>query len=177
MAFLRNVTIAGSLWLTLTPGISADVGEKFEQAEKFAWRQNWTKARPLYEQASKEYEAKGEARGTAAAKIGWILSSIYTASSKELLEELEREFRKPVVAQDLESAAQILGGQSLSGRTARSAGGTPSLEPGSGDRASPWKKRVGEPCIRALGNLSMGYRHRQRRRDAAGRSGLGGCLQ
>ena len=101
MAFLRNVTIAGSLWLSFTPGISADVGEKFEQAEKFAWRQNWTKARPLYEQASREYEAKGEARGTAAAKIGWILSSIYTASSKELLEELEREFRKPVVAQDL----------------------------------------------------------------------------
>ena len=64
MAFLRNVTIAGSLWISFTPGISADVGEKFEQAEKFAWRQNWMKARPLYEQASKEYEVKGDARAS-----------------------------------------------------------------------------------------------------------------
>ena len=88
MAFLRNVTIASSLWLSFTLGISADVGEKFDQAEKFAWRQNWMKARRLYEQASKEYEVKGDARAAAAARIGLILSSIYTASSKQLLEEL-----------------------------------------------------------------------------------------
>ena len=177
MAFLRNVTIAGSLWLSLTPGISADVGEKFEQAEKFAWRQNWTKARPLYEQASKEYEAKGEARGTAAAKIGWILSSIYTASSKELLEELEREFRKPVIAQDLSLqlrywAAKAYLEEQPDLQAARQAWNQV-LE----IARRQGRERVGEPCIRAFGNLSMGYRHRQRRRDAKGRAGLGGCLQ
>ena len=100
MACLRNFVIAGGLWLSSTGGICADVGQKFEQAEKFAWRQNWTKAKPLYEQTAKEYEAKGEARAAAAARIGLILSRIYTASSKELLEELAKEFQNPMVVQD-----------------------------------------------------------------------------
>jgi len=100
MGCRRNCVIAGGLWLSSTGGICADVGQKFEQAEKFAWRQNWTKAKPLYEQTAREYETKGDARAAAAARIGWILSRIYTASSKELLEELGKELQKPVVAQD-----------------------------------------------------------------------------
>src|SRR5262245_33601926 len=72
----------------------------FERAEKLAWRHNWAKARPLYAQALEEFEVRRDLKAATAARLGWILSRIYTVSSQGLLEELEVESRKIPVMGD-----------------------------------------------------------------------------
>jgi hypothetical protein len=93
--------IAMGLWLLLaSAACSQETSQVFERAEKFAWRQNWAKARPLYAQAADEFATNGKERAAIAARLGLILSRMHTVSSKLLLEQLEDESRRPLVAQD-----------------------------------------------------------------------------
>ena len=63
--------IAMGLWLLLASAAGPEeTSQVFERAEKFAWRQNWAKARPLYEQAAEEFEANGKEREAIAARSG-----------------------------------------------------------------------------------------------------------
>jgi hypothetical protein len=70
------------------------------RAERFAWLQNWDKARPLYEAAEKQFTAAGDPKKAALSRIGLILSRIYTTDSLELLALLDQEWKNPVVYQD-----------------------------------------------------------------------------
>jgi tetratricopeptide (TPR) repeat protein len=101
--------IAIGLWLLLASAAgSEETSQVFERAEKFAWRQNWAKARPLYAQAADEFEANGKERPAIAARLGLILSRMFTLSSKLLLVELEEESRRPLVAQDADLQLRYL---------------------------------------------------------------------
>jgi tetratricopeptide (TPR) repeat protein len=81
--------------------LSEQTSQLFERAERFAWRQNWAKAEPLYAHAAAEFQTKGMERAAIAARLGRVLSRMYTVSSKLLLKELEEEFQQPVMSQDL----------------------------------------------------------------------------
>jgi CHAT domain-containing protein/tetratricopeptide (TPR) repeat protein len=101
--------IAMGLWLlSASAAASEETSQVFEQAEKFAWRQNWAKARPLYLQAAEEFEANGKEREAIAARLGLILSRMYTVSSKLLLDELAEESRRSLVAQDADLQLRYL---------------------------------------------------------------------
>ncbi len=79
---------------------SDEAHKTLARAERFAWLQNWDKARPLYEAAEKQFTAGGDSKRAALSRIGLILSRIYTTDSLELLALLDQELKNPVVCQD-----------------------------------------------------------------------------
>ncbi|MGH9424827.1 MAG: tetratricopeptide repeat protein, partial [Terriglobia bacterium] len=93
------ISIFSPVWLC---EVSADdeAHKILARAERFAWLQNWDKARPLYQAAEKQFIVAGDPRKAALSRIGLILSRIYTTDSLELLALLEQERKNPVVSQD-----------------------------------------------------------------------------
>ena len=71
------------------------------EADRFAWLGNWKKAKPLYETAEGEANAKDDRKNATAAKIGAIHSRIWSTSSIDLIRLLDQAFMDhPAIDQD-----------------------------------------------------------------------------
>src|SRR5262245_24719213 len=85
----------------ITALTNSETDKILARAERYGWRDNWEKARPLFARAEKEYEAQGDLKSSIAAKIGFIQSRIHTTPSAQLLQLLDRELENPIVKKDL----------------------------------------------------------------------------
>lgn len=101
--FVRAAILTLALYSKWTIDLCANdqANKDLARAERLAWLHNWTKARPLYEAAEKQFITAGDVRKAALSRIGLILSKIYTTDSLNLLTLLDQQLNSPVVQQDL----------------------------------------------------------------------------
>ncbi|MEW5976428.1 MAG: CHAT domain-containing protein [Acidobacteriota bacterium] len=101
-----------ALAIGLTPGHGAssakDPHSILDQADRYAWLENWEKARPLYASAEEEYKFRGDVKKALMAKIGFIQSRLWTTSCRQLALLLDQEFKNPIVNQDLQLKLRCL---------------------------------------------------------------------
>lgn len=87
-------------WPAMLLAQPEDPNALMTEAERLYWLDNWVKARPLYERAEKLFEAKGDARNAALARISRLRADADRHSYPEASQQLTKELENPTVAND-----------------------------------------------------------------------------
>ncbi|MBS1875182.1 MAG: CHAT domain-containing protein [Acidobacteria bacterium] len=87
-------------WPAMLVAQSEDPNALMTEAERLYWLDNWVKARPLYERAEELFEAKGDARNAALARISRLRADADRHSYPEASQQLAKELENPTVAND-----------------------------------------------------------------------------
>ncbi len=87
-------------WPAMLVAQPEDPNALMAEAERLYWLDNWVKARPLYERAEKLFEAKGDARNAALARISRLRADADRHSYPEASQQLAKELENPAVAND-----------------------------------------------------------------------------
>src|SRR5437870_10585146 len=82
--------------------------ELLKHADQLAWRGNWVKAGPLYEDIERSSAEKGDNKNALRARIGYIRSQMQCGSASKLLHEMNHELANPVIDADPELKIRAL---------------------------------------------------------------------
>jgi CHAT domain-containing protein len=85
------------VWPPILVAQPDDPNALLAEAERLYWLDNWAKSRPMYEKAEALFEAKGDLRNAALARISRLRADADRISYPEVSQQLAKELEDPVV--------------------------------------------------------------------------------